>query len=428
MACVVYSRPHFTVVILGSPNGPDFPRVRVNQKDEEPFKCGEVKDSKYNKGKWKVWSEELILEILLPLLREMTEKAMMFNGAYNGENTSVMHYAMAAVDCWEKRSMEKREKPRYLLKCFSLEAAKATLKSGRIRFSHPDFYNDPLEGRCVWKGPFSDNGALQKYDAEKREGLKNVRICCFSEKSLEGILPHQVYYADEEKGVTIFFNTDSLLKKYAPGEPEQDAISKRRMWYVYRVPREGQLKDNPVGVYNTKFCSWRHECEWRIILDAEKDVERLGLDVLQDENGRPVMDVAFNREEINCIILGAKMKFADAKDILEKILDLFGEINVFVMGEFEYGSYTRSKPHPISTLEDLEKCYRQRGLSTDSSHEITLTIDDSTFDAWNKMAMAKEKLLHQWCVDIINGTLNDNGESGNKCLQLSINISSTVRL
>lgn len=109
---------------------------------------------------------------------------------------------------------------------------------------------------------------------------------------------------------------------------------------MYRVPREGQLKDNPVGVYNTKFCSWRHECEWRIILDAEKDVERFGLDVLQDENGRPVMDVAFNREEINCIILGAKMKFADAKDILEKILDLFGEINVFVMGEFEYGSYT----------------------------------------------------------------------------------------
>lgn len=407
MACVVYSRPHFTVVILGPLNAPDFPQVRVNQEDEETFGCGEVEDSEYAGEKWKVWSEELVLEILLPLLREMTEKAMMFNGAYNWESSSLMQYAMAAVDCWEKRSMEKRNPPRYLLKCFSLEAARATLKSGRIRFSHPDVYNDPLEGLCVWNGPFRDNDEFQKYDAEKRERLKNVRICCFSEKSSEGMLPHQAYYADEGKGVVIFFNTDSLLKKYAPKEPEKDAISTRRMWYVYRVPEEKCLKDNLLGVYYTKFCSWRHECEWRIALDAEKDVKRLGLDVLHDKNGNPFMDVSFKLEEIDCIMLGPKMKFADAKDIFENISALSDKIRVIAIGGFEYGSYTRSKSRVISTLEDLEAFYKWRGLDTVGSHEITLTIDDATFEAWNKIAMAEEKPLHQWCADVINETVDE---------------------
>lgn len=410
MACVVYSRPHFTVVILGSLNASDFPQARVNQEDEKTFGCGEVEDSEHVGEKWKIWSEELVLEVLLPLLREMTEKVMMFNGSYNWENTSIMKYAMAAVDCWEKRSMEKREKPRYLLKCFSLEAAKATLESGRIRFSHPDIYNDALEGVCVWDGPFGDD-ELQKYDAGKRENLKNVRICCFSERSSEGMLPHQAYYADEGKGVLIFFNTDSLLKKYAPKEPEHDAINKRRMWYVYRVCTEKQLKDNLLGVYYTKFCSWRHEYEWRIVLDAEKDVKRLDLKVVHDKDGKPFMDVSFKREEIDSIMLGPKMDFADAKDIFEKILKKFGKIKVIAAGEFEYGSYTRRRYDVIQTLEDLKKFYKRKGLSTAGSHEITLTIDDSTFNAWNKTAMEEEKLLHQWCVDVINETLDDNGEN-----------------
>lgn len=360
MACVVYSRPHFTVVILGSLTASDFPQARVNQEDEKTFECGEVEDSEHAGEKWKVWSEELVLEVLLPLLREMTEKAIMFNGVDDWENSSVMKYAMAAVDCWEKKSIEKREKPRYLLKCFSLKAAKATLESGRIRFSHPDVYNDLLEGLCVWDGSFGNNDEFQKCDAEKREKLKNVRICCFSEKSSKGLLPHQAYYADEGKGVVIFFNTDSLLKKYAPREPEQDAISKRRMWYVYRVPREEQLKGDLLGVYYTKFCSWRHEYEWRVVLDAEKNVGQLGLDVLPDKDGKPFMDVSFKREEIDSIMLGPKMGFADAKDIFEKILKLFGEIKVIAVGEFEYGSYTRRKYHVIQTLEDLEEFYKRR--------------------------------------------------------------------
>ena len=36
---------------------------------------------------------------------------------------------------------------------------------------------------------------------------------------------------------------------------------------------------------------------------------------------------------------------------------------------------------------------------------ITLTVNDATFDAWNKAATVEGKLLRQWCVDVINDAL-----------------------
>lgn len=44
----------------------------------------------------------------------------------------------------------------------------------------------------------------------------------------------------------------------------------------------------------------------------------------------------------------------------------------------------------------------------------SFTSGGSTFDAWNKTAMEEKKLLHQWCVDVINETLDENGESQNE--------------
>ncbi len=40
-----------------------------------------------------------------------------------------------------------------------------------------------------------------------------------------------------------------------------------------------------------------------------------------------------------------------------------------------------------------------------ADNAITLTVDDATFDAWNKAATAEGKLLRQWCVDVINESL-----------------------
>lgn len=46
-----------------------------------------------------------------------------------------------------------------------------------------------------------------------------------------------------------------------------------------------------------------------------------------------------------------------------------------------------------------------------AENAITLTVDDATFDAWNRAATAEGKLLRQWCVDVINDALRDDEES-----------------
>lgn len=46
-----------------------------------------------------------------------------------------------------------------------------------------------------------------------------------------------------------------------------------------------------------------------------------------------------------------------------------------------------------------------------AENAITLTVNDATFDAWNRAATAEGKLLRQWCVDVINDALRDDEES-----------------
>ncbi len=40
-----------------------------------------------------------------------------------------------------------------------------------------------------------------------------------------------------------------------------------------------------------------------------------------------------------------------------------------------------------------------------ADNAITLTVDDASFDAWNNAATVAGKLLRQWCVDVINESL-----------------------
>ncbi len=37
-----------------------------------------------------------------------------------------------------------------------------------------------------------------------------------------------------------------------------------------------------------------------------------------------------------------------------------------------------------------------------AENAVVLTVNDSTFDLWNRAASAEKKLLRQWCVDVIN--------------------------
>lgn len=72
-----------------------------------------------------------------------------------------------------------------------------------------------------------------------------------------------------------------------------------------------------------------------------------------------------------------------------------------------------SRPIPRQSGRLIERLMSQHP-ATDNAPEtppsaadnaITLTVDDATFDAWNKAATAEGKLLRKWCVDVINESL-----------------------
>lgn len=293
MAFIVYKRDGLAIALLEGLAEDEFPQVRINQVDE--FSDWELDDSQCEGENWKVWPEEVVFYELLPLMREVVERVSMYNSyeeSIIGNSTGVM-LMKKAVDVWEKRMREKRGVPSCLLKCFSVESAKATLNSRRIRFSHPDAYNDLMEGQCVWqRNPDvkDEQKELDRVVEEHKKYLNRARICCFSEGGAGSMLPQWAYYANDAKGVMLAFNVDAVLKRFAPGEGKKEAIAKRRVWYVNNVQKEQCFQDNLLDLYYVKHASWRHEREWRVVLDAEEDVKRLRLDVKAGNNeaGFPV--------------------------------------------------------------------------------------------------------------------------------------------
>ena len=151
MAFIVYKRDGLAIALLEGREGDEFPQVRINQVDK--FSDWKLDDSQCEGENWKEWPEEVVFHELLPLMREAVERASMYNS--HEESIKSRYWGVMLmteiVDVWEKRMREKRGVPGCLLKCFSVESAKATLNSRRIRFSHPDAYNDLMEGQCVWQ-------------------------------------------------------------------------------------------------------------------------------------------------------------------------------------------------------------------------------------------------------------------------------------
>lgn len=43
-----------------------------------------------------------------------------------------------------------------------------------------------------------------------------------------------------------------------------------------------------------------------------------------------------------------------------------------------------------------------------AENAVVLTVNDSTFDLWNRAATAEKKLLRQWCVDVITEHVTAN--------------------
>lgn len=362
MAFIVYKRDGLAIALLEGREGDEFPQVRINQVDK--FSDWKLDDSQCEGENWKEWPEEVVFHELLPLMREAVERASMYNS--HEESIKSRYWGVMLmteiVDVWEKRMREKRGVPGCLLKCFSVESAKATLNSRRIRFSHPDAYNDLMEGQCVWqRNPDvkDEQKELDRVVEEHKKYLNRARICCFSEGGAGSMLPQWAYYANDAKGVMLAFNVDAVLKRFAPGEGKKEAIAKRRVWYVNNVQKEECFQDNLLDLYYVKHASWRHEREWRVVLDAEEDVKRLRLDVKAGNNeaGFPVMDVAFEMKDVNAVFLGPRMRPSDAEEIFKIIQGVAGNVKVYVIKVERYETYENFRPFPIKSLEELKEFY-----------------------------------------------------------------------
>lgn len=364
MAFIVYKRDGLAIALLEGREGDEFPQVRINQVDK--FSDWKLDDSQCEGENWKEWPEEVVFHELLPLMREAVERASMYNS--HEESIKSRYWGVMLmteiVDVWEKRMREKRGVPGCLLKCFSVESAKATLNSRRIRFSHPDAYNDLMEGQCVWqRNPDADvkyeQKELDRVVEEHKKYLDRARICCFSEGGTGSMLPQWAYYANDAKGIMLAFNVDAVLKRFAPGEGKKEAIAKRRVWYVNNVQKEECFQDNLLDLYYVKHASWRHEREWRVVLDAEEDVKRLRLDVKAGNNeaGFPVMDVAFEMKDVNAVFLGPRMRPSDAEEIFKIIQGVAGNVKVYVIEVERHETYGNFRPFPIKSLEELKEFY-----------------------------------------------------------------------
>lgn len=362
MAFIVYKRDGLAIALLEGREGDEFPQVRINQVDE--FSDWELDDSQCEGENWKEWPEEVVFYELLPLMREVVERVSMYNSyeEFIIENSTGVMLMKKAVDVWEKRMREKRGVPSCLLKCFSVESAKATLNSRRIRFSHPDAYNDLMEGQCVWQrnpNVKDEQKEPNRVVEEHKKYLNRARICCFSEGGAGSMLPQWAYYANDAKGIMLAFNVDAVLKRFAPGEGKKEAIAKRRVWYVNNVQKEQCFQDNLLDLYYVKHASWRHEREWRVVLDAEEDVKRLRLDVKAGNNeaGFPVMDVAFEMKDVNAVFLGPRMRVFDAEEIFKIIQGEAGDVKVYVIEVARYGTYEIFQTRWIKSLEELKEFY-----------------------------------------------------------------------
>lgn len=362
MAFIVYKRDGLAIAFLNKSEEEEFLQVRMNKVDK--FSVWELDDSQCEGGNWKKCDDVEIFHELLPLMREIVESVTMYNShnEFIIEKSEGVSLMKEAVDVWEKKMREKRGEPSCLLKCFSVESAKATLKSGRIRFSHPDAYNDLMEGQCVWKinpGVKDEQKELQRVFEEHKKYLDRARICCFSEGGAGSMLPQWAYYANDGKGIMMAFNVDAVLKRFAPGEGKKEAIAKRRVWYVNNVQKEQCFQDNLLDLYYVKHASWRHEREWRVVLDAKVDVKRLGLDVKagNNEDGVSVMDVAFDMKDVNAVFLGPRIAPSDAEEIFKIIQGLLGGVKVCVIQNVEYGTYGNFRCLPVESLEKLKEFY-----------------------------------------------------------------------
>lgn len=306
----------------------------------------------------------------IPFLRDLIDFHL--NKAGMGKNASWVLASMRAVDALERKESDKKEgqlaysEPKVLVKCMRASAAKATFSTQKMRFTHPWKWNDFNEGffktnyhADVTEKPddFHEKfSRYQQFNKTVKDKISKVRACCFSE--LVETFYMWAYYGDEGKGVMVFFNFESLKKKYG------DKL--KRIRYVYEVPvLDAENNDKFDGFY-IKYKDWQHEKEWRIVLDEEECLKDSEIGAVKGSSELTI-DIPFGPEDIESIIIGPKVTYRKARNIFKSISDEFKKKVRIYLASVQTRDYSKFEANPIYTLNDIKEAYSSRKAKLSTS-------------------------------------------------------------
>jgi hypothetical protein len=180
---------------------------------------------------------------------------------------------------------------------------------------------DELYGEGIDEGFAAAERSLPGVHAAIRAEMSKSKLLCLTE--LADDLAMWAYYAEQHCGVVFQFRS----------VPELDSAwgMARPVKYVSEVPRmfdEGFLVEMLSGMASidvqsivdrmvyTKSSHWAHEREWRVVAGSGRDPQA------------PYEDIKFHAEELQAVMLGARMTNADRVEIIDLVRARFPRTRV----------------------------------------------------------------------------------------------------
>ena len=167
--------------------------------------------------------------------------------------------------------------------------------------------------------------------------LKSLpKLLCFSLSEQANIAPMWAYYANNQKGFVIAFDTESSWFK----EKEDGTQNLLRKVSYFDGWLEEALDDFE-KVISSKTMDWAHEREWRIYSGESR------VDSIKQNPEEPIHLVNFPPDAVQRIILGEKMK----PDVQNKIKEI-------VSAKYPHAEIYRMQSDPLSTTMNEIKINR----------------------------------------------------------------------
>jgi hypothetical protein len=173
-------------------------------------------------------------------------------------------------------------KPRSLFKFRSFDQSSIKLlKNRELWFARPDSLNDPFEFSFKPEALYAGYDEFNRLDAETKEQVIKsdldmfnlMGVCSFSRARKNQLM--WAHYADEHKGFCIGFNEVDITSKNSSirsiDVKYQSELPRTHAAASFHMPDENSIKstinsDTLNSIIGTKYTSWKHERERRLVL------------------------------------------------------------------------------------------------------------------------------------------------------------------